>query len=256
MKLIVIGSIKINSRFRRKLFMHNLASLELISSLFSWNFNIVGRYAEFARSEITKRYSHASITIDDDSSLYEIVKTQISALENQGPEALLFFWQEDHWFLCPNKNLFLYLLDEFEQSKAEILTVTHLITSWHRKHVHKLITNKHLYKEYLVDLSSQKELWKRWPKSYLTGIPTIYKKDIATEILETNRPIIENSKKPGVYELHGEKAVEFLRKRSFIEMIPTVHVFREVFKKVGSGARGINMDDALRILELRVKGCL
>jgi hypothetical protein len=252
----VVGSIKIHSRFRRKLLMHNLTSLEPISSLLSWNFNIVGKYADFACREITKRYSHASITIDDDSSLYELVRTQISALENQDPEPLLFFWQEDHWFLCSNKNLLLYLLDEFEQSKAEILTVTHLITSWHRKQVHKLITNKHLYKEYLVDLSSQRELWKRWPQAYLTGIPTIYKKDIATKILEINRPIAESSKKPGVYELHGEKAVEFLKKRSFIEMVPTVHVFREVFKKVSSGARGINMDDALKILDLRVKGCL
>lgn len=256
MRLILVGSVKIDSRFRRKLFIYNLASIEPISSLLSWNFNIVGKYADFARREITKRYSHASITIDDGSSLYELVKTQISALENQGPEPVLFFWQEDHWFLCPNKNLFLYLLDEFEQSQAEILTVTHLITSWHRKHVHKLITNKHLYKEYLVDLSSQRELWKRWPQAYLTGIPTIYKKDIAREILEINRPIIENSKKPGVYELHGEKAVGFLTKRSFIEMIPTFHVFREVFKKVSPEVRGVNMDDALKILRLRAKGYL
>lgn len=256
MKLIVVGSIKIDSRFRRKLFMHNLASLNPISSLLSWNLNIVGKYADFAGQQITKRYSHAFITIDDNSSYYELVKTQISLLDNQAPEPLLFFWMEDHWFLCPNKSLFLYLLDEFEQSKAEILTVTHLITSWHRKHVHKLITNKHLYKEYLVDLSSQRGLWKRWPQAYLTGIPTIYKKGIATEILEINRSILENSKKPGGYELHGEKAVEFLRRKSFIEMIPTFHVFREIFKKVSPGARGVNMDDALKILRLRVKGYL
>jgi hypothetical protein len=252
----VVGSIKIHSRFRRKLFMHNLVSLRPISSLLSWKLNIVGRYADFARREITKRYNHASITIDDNSSYYELVKIQISALGNQASEPFLFFWMEDHWFLCPNKNLFSYLLDEFEQSEAEILMVTHLVTSWQRKHVHELITDKPLYKEYLVDLSSQRELWKRWPRAYLTGVPAIYKKGIATEILEINRSILENSEKPGGYELHDEKAVEFLRRKSFIEMIPTFHVFREIFKKVSLGARGVNIDDALKILRLRVKGYL
>lgn len=256
MKLSLVGSVKIDSSFRKKLFIYNLASLEPISSLLSWNLNIVGRYADFAHREITKRYPHASITIDDDSSYYELVKSQISAFDNLGrPEPLLFFWMEDHWFLCPNANLFFYLLDEFEHSEAEILTVTHLITSWHRKHVHKLVTDKYLYKEYLVDLSSQRELWKRWPEAYLTGMPAIYKKGIANEILEMNKPALENSKHPGGYELHGEKAVEFLTKRSVVEMIPTFHVFREVFKS-SKHDRAISIREALQILKLRHNGNL
>jgi hypothetical protein len=254
--LSIVGSVKIDSRWRKRLFTCNLDSLEPISRLLSWNLNVVGRYADFARREITKRYGNVTITIDDDSSYYELVQPQISALDNQDPEPMVFFWMEDHWFLCPHVNLLLYLLDKFQQSEAEILTVTHLVTSWHRKHVHKLITDKHLYKEYFVDLSSQGELWKRWPRAYLTGMPAIYKRSIATEILEFNNPILENSKHPGGYELPPERAVEFLRRRSFIEMIPTFHVFREVFEKVEPGDRGISLKDALKILELRGEGHL
>jgi len=255
-KVHIIGTIKIDSKWRRKLFVHGLASLEPISSLISWNYNIVGRYADFACGEITRRYPHTSITINDDSSAYELIKAQISAVADQDPEPLLFFWQEDHWFVCPNENLFFYLLDEFEQSEAEILTVSHLVTSWERKRIHKLITDKHLYKEYLINLSSQRELWKRWPEAYLTGIPAIYKKDIAIEILEFNKPVLENSKAPGGYELPPERAVEFLTRRSFIEMIPTFHVFREVFRTVRPGDRAISLKEALRILELRSRGHL
>lgn len=246
MKLFIIGSIKIDSKFRKKLFLYNLDSLKPIASVLAWNFNITGKYAEFCRDEIIRRYSRAKITKDDDSSLYKIVKAQLSAVE----EPMVFFWQEDHWFICPHKNLFFYLLDKFEKSKAEVLSVTHLVQAWEHKHIHKLITDKSLYKEYLVNLTSQKELWKIYSWSYLASIPGIYKKGIALEILEINKPVTDNSKKPGGYELYGERAKLFLAKRSFIEMVPTFHVLREVFR-FNQEQRAMNMKQALQIIRLR-----
>ncbi len=252
MKLCIIGSIKIDSKSRKKLFRYNLRSLEPISSIISWSYNIVGKHAEFCRKEIIKRYNQASITNDDKTSFYELVKAQIFAVSNQESEPLFFFWQEDHWFICHHKNLFLYLLDEFQKSKAELLVVTHLVELWEHKSIHKLISNKKLYKEHLVSLNSQTELWKKHPTSYLTTIPGIYKKAIVNEILEINKHVLAHSKPPAGFELHGKSAKEFLFRRSFIEMMPIFHVFREVFR-FSKDTRSMDMREALQIIKLREK---
>lgn len=248
MKIYIIGSIKIDSKHRRRLFLSNLDSLKPISSLISWDFNIVGKYSEFCKSEINKRYNNVTISNDDETPLYNILKRQIANIQHSDP--LFFFWQEDHWFVCPHKNLFFYLLDKFQKSEAEILKVTHLVDSWERKHFHKLIINKKLYQEYLITLDSQTELLKNILESYLTTIPGIYKKSITLELLEANKLITSIAKQPGNFELHGQVAEEFLRKKSFIQMTPKFHVLREVCR-FNQEKRAINMKDAFRIIRSR-----
>ena len=246
MKLSLIGSVKIDSRWRKKLFIYSLFSLGPILPLLSWRLNIVGKYASFAKKEIFNLDKNALITIDDDSSYYNIIKSQIQNSESN----LVFFWQEDHWFLCSNNNLFLYLLSEFQKSEAEVLTISHLMSSWEVKLSLPIVKNNYLYKEYRVDKDSQKKVWERYPAAYSVGIPAIYKKGIALEILEFNKPYLINTKNPHEYELDRKKGEEFLQKRSFIEMIPTFHVFREIFRfqKV---KRAINIKEAFQILKLR-----
>lgn len=243
----IVGSIKINTNERKKLFLHNLDSIEPISDMLSWDFNIDGIYGQFCKSEIMNRYSDANISLDDGSSYYDIVSEQVDRNDD-----LLFFWQEDHWFICPKKEDFLYVLNKFQKSEAEKLTITHLVDLWRDKSVHQVLVNDPLYKEYLVNLDSQKRLWEKYPTSYLTTLPTIYKKKMAKEILELNKDILGNSKRSKGFELHDERAVEFLSKRSFIEMIPTFHVLREVFR-VTKDERAINMKEALQIIKLRDK---
>jgi len=119
-------------------------------------------------------------------------------------------------------------------------------------YVHQVIVDDPLYKEYLVNLDSQKRLWEKYPSSYLTNLPTIYKKKMAKEILELNKDILKNSKRSKGFELYGERAISFLSRRSFIEMIPTFHVLREVFKSA-KDERAINMKEALQIIKLRDK---
>ena len=246
MKLSLIGSVKIDSRWRKKLFIYSLFSLGPILPLLSWRLNIVGKYASFAKKEIFNLDKNALITIDDDSSYYNIIKSQIQNSESN----LVFFWQEDHWFLCSNNNLFLYLLSEFQKSEAEVLTISHLMSSWEVKLSLPIVKNNYLYKEYRVDKDSQKKVWEMYPAAYSVGIPAIYKKGIALEILEFNKPYLINTKNPHEYELDRKKGEEFLQKRSFIEMIPTFHVFREIFRfqKV---KRAINIKEAFQILKLR-----
>lgn len=248
MKLSLVGSIKIDSRWRKKLFIHSLFSLGPILPLLSWRLNIVGKYASFAKKKIFNLDKNALITIDDDSSYYNIIKSQIQNSESN----LVFFWQEDHWFLCSNNNLFLYLLSEFQKSDAEVLTISHLTSSWKVKLPLPIVKNNYLYKEYRVDKDSQKKVWAKYPASYSVGIPAIYKKAIALEILEFNKPYLINTKNPHGYELDRKKGEEFLQKRGFIEMIPTFHVFREVFR-FQRVERAIKIKEAFQILKLREK---
>lgn len=244
-----MGSVKINSIWRKKLFEYNLISLEPISSCVSWRFNVVGKYSNYVKDEITSNYKDSIITTDDATPYYQLIKDQI---QNSNSD-LVLFWLEDHLFLCSNKNLFLYLLHKFNESNAEILTISHLLTSWKRKPILPVVTNKYLYKEYMVDVNSQKKLLAKYPNAYLTGIPAIYKRDIAMDMLEYNKCYLSDSKHPGEYELYGDKSLDFLRERPFIEMIPTFHVFREVFWR-RKHDRAISLFGALKILKLRRNG--
>lgn len=249
MKIYIVGSVKINSWFRRILFISNLQSLDSVSSLFYWNFNIVGKHANGVRQEIIKKYPLAGITIEDASSYYDIVKKQISLINKKDNNALLFFLMEDHWFVCPHKNLFLYLLEEFSNSKAEVLRITHLTEIWEKENAYDVAVKKHLYKEYITDNNVLKNLWQKHPGVYLVSLPGIFKKEFAVELLENNKSLL-NSKKPGGFELYGKKAEEFLAKRSFITMVPTFHVLREVFW-INQDKRAIDIKKALKVITLR-----
>jgi len=90
----------------------------------------------------------------------------------------------------------------------------------------------------------------QYPKAYLTGMPAIYKKDVAEEILEFNKKYLRESKLPREYELNSVKGIEYLKGRKFIEMIPTFHVFREIFR-FDKRDRSISFRNAKNILKLR-----
>lgn len=248
MKIYLVGSVKIDSWWRKKLFIKNLDSLEAVKQLFYWNFNIVGKYAKSCRNEIIKRYKDALVTYDNDSAYYKIVKKQISQIGESGNNPL-FFFMEDHWFVCPHKNVFFYLLEEFCSSKADVLRITHLTELWERERAYTVTVNKPLYKEYLMDSGALKNLRHKYPGAYLTSLPGIFKKEFAVELLENNKSLL-NSKKPGGFELYGKKAEEFLAKRSFITMVPTFHVLREVFW-VNQDERAIDIKKAFKIITLR-----
>ena len=248
MKIYIIGSIKIDSWWRKKLLINNLISLAPVSSIFLWNFNIVGKYSDDVKKEIIKRYSEAAITTDNESSYYDVVKKQIALLP-QDPKTSVFFLLEDHWFVCPHKNIFFYLLEEFYNSKADVLRITHLIELWGRESAYKITADKPLYKEYLIDSEALKNLWQKHPGAYITSMPGIFKKEFAIDLLENNKSLL-NSKKPGGFELYGQKAGEFLAKRSFITMVPTLHVFREVFW-INQDERAMDIRYALKIIKSR-----
>ena len=248
MKVYIMGSIKIDSWFRKKLLIRHLISLAPVSSLFLWNFNVVGKYRDDIKKEIIKRYKEAIITTDNESSYYDVVYKQMALLP-QDPKTPVYFLLEDHWFVCPHKNLFFYLLEEFYHSTADVLRITHLFELWHRESAYKVVASKPLYKEYLMDASVLKNLWHQEPGAYITSLPGIFKKEFALELLENNKSLLQ-SKKPGGFELYGQKAEEFLAKRSFITMVPMFHVLREVFW-INQDERAMDIKKALKIITLR-----
>mgnify|MGYP001578779905 CR=1 FL=1 len=250
MKVYIVGSIRVNSWLRKMFFVSNLKSLKSVSSLFYWNFNIVGKYADSVRKEILKKYPEAKVTYDNESSYYALIKKQISAV-GKNPKTLLYFLMEDHWFVCPHKNVFFYLLEKFYNSKADVLRITHLTELWEHEKEYAVTVDKPLYKEYLTDLKVLKKLWSKYPGSYIVSIPGIFKKEFALRLLENNKSLLQ-SKKPGGFELFGQKAEDFLTKRSFITMVPTIHVLREVFW-VNQDKRAMDASKALKIITLRDK---
>lgn len=251
MKISVVGSIKVDSWMRKRLFSHSLRSLKPISPMLIWNMNIVGKYADAAKKEVVDFFKDSTVISDDENSYYQIIKNQVSGSQQDS----ILFWQEDHWFVCPNKNIFFYLLQQFEASKAEILTVSHLTVSWETKPLLPVVKDEALYKEYQVSLDSQNNIWQKHPTAYVTGIPAIYKKKMAEDILEFNKPSISNSKNPHGFEIDSQKGRQFLAKRSFVEMVSSVHIFREVFKFY-QNERSLPMRKALSILRLREEGNL
>lgn len=249
MKIPIVGSIKIDSPLRKRFFIQNLESLKTVSYLFSWNFNIVGKFGDFCAEAVKKRYGQAVITNDNMSSYYEVVKKQISSLDSS-KDQILFFLQEDHWFICPHKNLFLYLLEEFEKSKARALRITHLTEFWKKESAFNLTFENPLYKEYEINSENYYKLIKVDPSGYITSLPGIFKKSIANEILEHNKALLGKEKGSVNFELYGKQAEEFLNKGSFITMVPIFHVLREVFL-VNEFERSMDAKKAIAIIKLR-----
>lgn len=231
--------------------MRDMQSLMPIFGILSMRVNIVGKYADLAKKELLSHCKDAIVTNDDDSSYYQITKKQI---ENSS-EDIILFWEEDSWFLCPCKELFFHLLSEFKKSSAEVLSVVHLLTSWETKPLLPIVKDTYFYKEYRIDKDSQKMVWEKHPAAYLAGIMAIYKKKLAMDILEFNKPYLENAKSDHQFELNRQKGEKFLEKRSFIEMVPKFHVFREVFR-FQTVDRVISIRKAIQVLSLRDKGHL
>ena len=250
MKIPIVGSIKIDSPLRKRFFVQNLESLKTVSDLFVWNFNIVGRYGYDCEREIKKRYEQAVITSDNTSSYYQVVKAQLSLPDTGDKDQILFFLQEDHWFVCPHKNLFLYLLDEFRKSSATVLRITHLAEFWRKESAFKVLAENRLYKEYEMNSEGYRNLLHIDPAGYVTSLPGIFKKGTANDFLEHNKELLSKQKGSVNFELYGKKAEEFLQNKNLITLAPTFHVLREVFL-VNEYDRSMDAKTALAIINTR-----
>lgn len=246
--LDIIGTIKIDTHERQHMFTYNLRSMIPIAHLLRWRLNIAGRHAAWARNEITNRWGDVEITLGDDVSMYHRQRRQMDKLAKDGH---VFLWQEDHWFLCPHPSLFLYLLAAYERSGVEVLTVTHLTVSWERKQLLPAVRDTWFFTVRLVNVETQANVWAKHPGSYLVGVPAIYSWQFADYLLEFKREATSRSPVP-FFELPEKEARAFLRDRSFREMIPGFHAFREVGFGVHPAA--CNMGDAIKWLALRDGG--
>lgn len=250
--LTVIGTIKINSPERERYFLNAIESLAPVGDMFSWKLNIVGKYATIAQHEIEIRFPDVCITCDGTLDTYSIQRAQMDAMDIRGP---VITWQEDHLFICPHQNLFRYLYHNFYYLDAEILTITHLMTSWQRKVLLSCTWDKHLYKIYSVNPMTQYTLWEKYPNAYLTGSPAIYKWQLASDILEFKKDHMTRTTLPG-FELDAGQGRLFLSERTFTEMVPTFHVFREIAQETHSKEarqRAIPEHEALSWIRLRNK---
>ncbi len=249
--LTIIGTIKIDSDERRDFLLRNLESMRPIRHLLRWRLNIVGRYAGFASERIGGEYDDVTLTHDDDTPTYYLQRAQ---MDGQGYKmAWVFLWQEDHWFVCPHQALFVSLFDRFREFKADVLTVTHLTTSWTCKRHLPVIHDDRLCTVYRVDLAGQERVWAQHPSAFLSGTPAIYSWQLANDILEFKREHMSNTTKPE-FELSAKYGRRFLEAgHSFTEIIPKFHVFREVFAR-NKHPRSVDVTDALAWLKLRDAG--
>jgi hypothetical protein len=248
--LTIIGTIKIDSDERRDFFLHNLTSMGSIRHLLRWRLNIVGRYADFANRRLNEEYDDVSLTHDNDTSTYELQRAQMDGLDG---DAWVFLWQEDHWFVCPHYALFALLLDRFREFEADVLTVTHLTTSWTCKRHLPVIHDDRICTVYRVDLDGQERVWQHHPSAFLSGTPAIYSWSLANAILEFKREHMSNTTKPE-FELDAKRGRQFLGAgQTFTEIIPKFHVFREVFAS-NRHPRSADLNDTLTWLKLRDTG--
>ncbi len=238
--LIIVGTIKLDSQERLAHAFNNLRSMEPIAHLLEWRLNVVGQFAPDFRPD-------GELTHDDDNSAYAIMKAQLEALPD---DALCFYWLEDHWFVCQNVAGFLQVLDEFAESEADVLTISHLTSSWEQKCWLPVIAHNELRTVYRVDKRTQERVWEHYPGAYAAGIPMVCKKRLAADMLEHCRGELENTKKPVPFELPPHKARRFLGWRGWNEFAPTFHVFREVFRETRN-PRAILWDEALGIIKER-----
>ena len=250
--ITIIGTIKIDSDERREFLLRNLESMESIGHLLRWRLNVVGRYAEFVNQRISSEYEDVLLTHDNDTPTYYLQRVQMDGLPS---DVWVFLWQEDHWFVCPHVALFTSLLDHFQEFKADVLTVTHLTTSWTCKRHLPVIHEDRLCTVYRVDLAGQERVWAQHPSAFLSGTPAIYSWQLANDILEFRSEHLKGSRLPD-FELSAKHGRQFLEAgHTFTEIIPRFHVFREVFAH-NKHPRSVNMADALAWLGQRDGGGL
>jgi len=219
----------------------------MASLMTEWRLNVAGKFAEGVREELVYRYDNAEITVDPETSPHELILNQIEHTTND----LFFIWQEDHWFVCPHVNLLHYILEEFQASAAEHLCITHLRTAWKRKPDHlSTVMKKILYREYEVSLQGQQRIWEDYPRASVLGIPAILKRDLLVDIIEHHPGLLTWLNSPVGLELPYTSGRLFLRGRSYTEMVPAFHIFREVHEH-NWRLRGVDTDDVKKWVQLR-----
>lgn len=250
--ITVVGTIKI-SDWRDEYFVRSLKSVRPIANLLSWRLNIAGKKREEARDQVVKRWTNALITNDDNETCtYDLISAQ---LEDLSDDALVYPWVEDVWFVCPHVNMFLYILDKFIQSKAEVMITSHLVTVWKERHFVKPIVEDKFYSEHLIDLPTQELIWKNVSNPYWTiSIPSLFKVGLFRELLQHQKEHLSQSYKPGGLELPPDTAEQFLKERSFIRLVPHFHVFREVVGFQDPPIRCIIWYEAREAMDLRDHG--
>ncbi len=253
--LYVVGSILLNSRERIKHLRDNLKSMEPIKDVLQWDFNIDGKYASKAEELIKSVWPNANITSDGQSTYYKVIKGQLDRAEQSvGENGSAFFWLEDHWFVCTEPQRANELFQNFQNGKADVLTISHLKTSWERKSLLGAQNTTPSFIEYEVSNKTQPQVWEKYPKAYVTGLPCVYRIGFAQKLLEFNKVDTDSEKRPHGYELTPSKAKQFFEEHGgFIEWVARFHVFREVFKR-NKHARALEYKDAKSLLKFREKG--
>jgi len=250
--ITVVGTIKICD-WRNEYFSRSLISVKPIAHLLSWQLNIAGEKREEARDLVLAQWDNASITVDDNETCtYDLMSAQLAQLPD---DALVYPWVEDMWFVCPHVNLFLYVLDKFIHSKAEIMPVSHLVTVWDEQCLRATIMADMFCSEYLIEPPSQEQIWKDFPNSYwIISVSSIFKAGLLRDVLEHQKERLSKSCKPRGLELSPETARDFLADRSFIRLVPHFHVFREVVGFHDHSPRCIIWQEAYDMVDLRDYG--
>lgn len=233
-----------------KYFLRGLKSVMPIADLLSWHLNIAGERRGCTRDLVKKRWDDALITTDDNKKCtYDLISAQLESLPD---DALVYPWTEDVWFVCPHIDLFLYVLDKFIQSQAEVMPASHLITVWEEQGLRTPVVSNRFYSEYLIDLPSQEQVWEELPGSYwVISIPSIFKIGLFREVVEYQKEDLSQSCKPHGLELPPEAAKGFLADRSFIRLVPHFHVFREVVDFAHPPRRCLDWYEACEMVDLR-----
>lgn len=252
--ITVIGTIQIGV-WRSKFFLPSLNSVQPVADLFgAWRLNIAGEKRKWAQTLVEERWDDTIITLDDnEATTYELVVKQLESLE---ANSLVYPWIEDMWFVCGDGERFRRLLDNFKESQASVMVVSHLLSVWGEPGIRIPLTSTCDYHEYEIEPHSQKRIWKLHPKGcYLVSAPSIFKVGFLRRVIEHQKDQLMSSHRPHDLEIKPPRGLEFLRKGNFIRMVPRFHVFREVIAAPRCPPRCIPYRQALELIERRNKRC-
>lgn len=250
--MFIVGTVKIDTMARVKAMFASLDSMKPMAHLISgWRLNIAGALCAEAAEEITHRWDNVRLTTDGERAPYLLIQDQIDSIDQ---DALLLFWQEDHWFVCPHIAMWEYVLDAFRQSSATYLQSSHLRTAWKRKGaIWKPTADQVLFKEYLVNIDAQQQIWQRYSKASVLGIPSVFKRQLLERVINSRQEHLWQNLSPAGFEIPYGAGPKFLDGFSYTEMIPTFHVFREAWGDNWQ-LRAMSTKDALVWIGLRDDG--
>lgn len=249
--LRVVGTVKVASEERQSHVLHCLNSMEPMAHLIdSWYLNIAGKYRVWARDEILSRWDNVHITIEDTKPPYYLIQDQLIGTD---PDSLLFFWQEDHWFVCPHIAMWEYVLRVFQKSSANFLRASHMHTSWWRKGTVLTASVNHLlYREYIVDMEAHEQIWEMDPRASVVGCPGVFKRSLLDVVIECQQDLLKKYLSPIGFEVRFDTAHRFLDNFSYTVMVPEFHVFRHITQR--ETQRNIGAAIALAWIQLRDGG--